>query len=704
VADKRVIPIPLKKGLHEGQEASVLPPGFATELINWVPEPTGGVRVRVPWVKCSTTSAPATKVGKGIGFHRKITNRNLPAKVQYAQNTTLGNSVTTTISAATAGNLIIAILVSWDSGAAPGGATGPAGYTRLGTDYVDTTRFVRIEVWTKTAVGGETSVAVTAITASDEATLFVFEYTNVRAVEDATGSGASAGSTAFSIGPSTAPSSAEENELFLAAAYLGSTAVPVFSNVASGWTFEPVVDSGSRTMVAARKVQAGASAAETLTATIGSSIAYSGRILSLKATVASPVYTTTVLAGQKQSASEMRVYGIDQADLTGDTWELIDTISGLTSVDPPIAFTMGLGAAYYTHPGWAATRKWAGSGATAAAVSGSPAGRCLAFANNRLFVAGTDDVPYRLYFSAINDAATWPAANVLDIGARDGEAIEDITPFEDGILIGKRTSVHFLAGTGPENFVRRQLLGGACAPGRSIIATPYGAVIAGPHHVYLWSGGTVDKISDAIRSSYAVTGDYVSSSFIDGTVYIVDEGSGTVYALDMENGAWRIEEVSDANEAPSALYNLDREQYMVARNGSSAFMSYRQFPGTARAKDWDSLSETFTFTTPEVWPEGPYTRVTPFHLYVQVRQRGGSEADGAIQVVPIYDGVEYPAREIAMRDDRTTYRERLDIGEQAAAAVESVAFRITHTVASGDAHVCDIEGPLLLEFEPARRY
>lgn len=47
----RIIRLDFSKGVDESQEASVLPVGFLTKCLNWVPEPTGGVRVRYGWKK-----------------------------------------------------------------------------------------------------------------------------------------------------------------------------------------------------------------------------------------------------------------------------------------------------------------------------------------------------------------------------------------------------------------------------------------------------------------------------------------------------------------------------------------------------------------------------------------------------------------------------------------------------------------------------
>src|SRR3990167_3830812 len=81
-----------EKGLLESQEASAVPEGFATELLNWVPEPGGGLRVRRPWLKGSVTGSgsPATRRCRGIGTFAR------PRIPFRAQEITGGNTGTGT--------------------------------------------------------------------------------------------------------------------------------------------------------------------------------------------------------------------------------------------------------------------------------------------------------------------------------------------------------------------------------------------------------------------------------------------------------------------------------------------------------------------------------------------------------------------------------------------------------------------------------
>jgi len=67
-AKYREVEIPFSNGLNNQYEASLLPQGTASVLENWVPEATGGVRVRPGWKKSTMTSGPATAKGYGLGL------------------------------------------------------------------------------------------------------------------------------------------------------------------------------------------------------------------------------------------------------------------------------------------------------------------------------------------------------------------------------------------------------------------------------------------------------------------------------------------------------------------------------------------------------------------------------------------------------------------------------------------------------------
>src|SRR3990172_8744685 len=87
--------------------------------------------------------------------------------------TTAVTTGTATISAATAGNLIVAVCAIDKSS---GGITIPTGFTRIGTDYDQTD--VSISWAYKIAAGGETSVQWNWVT-SNRFTLWTAEYSGL---------------------------------------------------------------------------------------------------------------------------------------------------------------------------------------------------------------------------------------------------------------------------------------------------------------------------------------------------------------------------------------------------------------------------------------------------------------------------------------------------------------------------------------------
>jgi hypothetical protein len=200
-------------------------------------------------------------------------------------------------------------------------------------------------------------------------------------------------------------------------------------------------------------------------------------------------------------------------------------------------------------------------------------------------------------------------------------------------------------------------------------------------------------ISPTISSSYGMTGDFMSGSFINDVYYVCDEGSGTVWALNMRTntGAWHEERLSSpTTEGPAVLYNHDDMQLYAPQAATvGSLLNYRLMPGTARGKDFDTLSESFEAWTPEIWPVGPEAAITPRYLYLKIRQRGGDAGDGGLVITPVFDGRTQTARTWTPQASAGVYREQISIGEER--GVSSVQIKFTQTLASTDAAVLDIE-------------
>src|SRR5918996_2902618 len=109
-----VFPLSFERGLFEEQEESVLDSGYLVDLENWIPEPTGALRVRRRWASGGTAGAPATRRTRGIGsiptqeafatpFRRQATftdviDSSAPSG-SWAQTTAAGNLLLAAITA-----------------------------------------------------------------------------------------------------------------------------------------------------------------------------------------------------------------------------------------------------------------------------------------------------------------------------------------------------------------------------------------------------------------------------------------------------------------------------------------------------------------------------------------------------------------------------------------------------------------------------
>ena len=408
-----------------------------------------------------------------------------------------------------------------------------------------------------------------------------------------------------------------------------------------------------------------------------------------------PAQVQIWLAAHDDNVDEYEVWSIDQASLVAGTWTQLDSFA-TTDRSQAVAFTLGLGAAWYTSETFDGIRRYDGN--FAQSVAGSPmGGRCIAVHANRVFCTGPR--PGVLYYSELADGQTWDSdgAGEIDDFGDDGEDIEEITPAFGGLLVGKRNSLYFLSGRGPGEFQVNRLLAGGVAPGRTLIATPYGTVIAGREKVWLFDGSEVRPISKPIEVSYGLTGNFLSMSFIDDHVDICDEGSGVVWSFDLDPGVWRTEGL-DAGATPSVLYNYGERQLFGPKSSTVAgLLNFRDWPEPARGKDFDTLAETFRLRTPDWWLAPPNRSLVMRHLTFKLRQRGGNATQTGITFTPVYDGVEATGELVQVIPPRDppvggtapfVFEHRVDLGDVDA---RSFGFELEQVLPSTEASAFDIE-------------
>jgi hypothetical protein len=308
-----------------------------------------------------------------------------------------------------------------------------------------------------------------------------------------------------------------------------------------------------------------------------------------------------------------------------------------------------------------------------------------------------------LFFSQIGDGFTWTGRGTgyFDVGRDDGEEIEDITPFGGGLVVGKQTSLHFLSGANTNEFQLNQLNAGGAAPGRSILATPYGCVIAGREQIWLYDGESVIPIGRGIQHSYGVAdGAYVSLSYQDGSIYIADGTSTYIYVFDINAGVWRLERIGTlAGEAAAVLYNYgDIQLYGPVNSTAVSLLGFRTFPDPDRGRD-EGLAEIFTASTGDRWFAGPRNPITPRRLWVQTRQRDGDATETGISIDAVYDSGEPEETQFIPARVEGVYRDPLTFSNTGKGG-GSVKLTFTHIADEDEDVTYDLEA-LAIDVERA---
>jgi hypothetical protein len=712
----------MHQGLLESQESSKVPLGFMTELVNWVPEQTGGLRARGKWFKGSQDGAPSPRQNRGIGTFNRFTDPVIVQQssvytnfattttpttpsVTWTVPTTPGNTLIACIGMmATSGNVTFTVTATGWTGR---GVTSPL----VATNNVPYT--LVYEQVTTTSYSG--SVTPFSILISNSAigriySLVILEVAGLGAFDV---SAHDSGVSSFTQAPpllvtTTTASTNQPSEFALAFTnVMHSTAVadpPTSTFTQTGWTEKQNTSyvgitgtGGQRTkfLVHTRTPRAVGTQSMALTMSWTHNVGDNDiermdtQVLTWKGwnAAASPSDSGHEILAANYNGTTVDIWAVDRDTLSSGTWRLVD--AGLPSAGEPVAFVMGMGAAFYTASSFTGIRRY--NGVTASLVDTSPVGaRCLAINHDRMWAGGPLAYPTRLNYTNLLDPFAWTGSGsgYWDIGTDDGEFIEDITPFNDGLSIGKETSLWFLSGSTTSDFARHQLSGGGAAPGRSLLTTPFGSVIAGTDQVWLYDGEAVTRLGNAIEVSYGPEG-YVTSSYIDGSIYIADPLAGRVYVFNLGGpvGTWRVEECADTI---GTLYNVGGRQFMGPYSTSvGSLVNFRDFPAPARGKDYDPLPMSYRMRTGDLWVDGALHPSTPRQMYLQLRQRGGDPADPGLVVTPVFNGVDANDCDVGA-DNPGTRRVKVQ-GFPQKHRVGSFGFGISQTLASGDASVFDIE-------------
>lgn len=418
----------------------------------------------------------------------------------------------------------------------------------------------------------------------------------------------------------------------------------------------------------------------------------------------------------------------DALDDPLESWTSLESVGGASwDNDRFVPMTMAGGRLLYCTEDMSLIRAWNGVAGTVATIGNSRTGRTMCYYKNRVFTGGGAETvdpadipenvntfstqPWRLWFSGlvpanITGTGHWDTtdldnpAGFIEVGKDDGQNIEFIVPFDQGILIGKTDSLYYLVGTSPATFQLIPLDAGETAPGRSIVVSPYGAVILGRSEAFIFKGNIPEPIDTPVADSYGMTGEYLSGAYIDGAVHIVDANRDLSCVYDLENDTWRTEVVG---VAPGVNFSYQGRMITCPWNSNMTEMGfYRDIPDGERGKDQGYALSTQA-TTPEMWLGGVTSPATVRHCYVRYRVRRsstGTQDTAQPLVVKLYkNGTLHVTQNIVVPSAEGVYRERLDLK----GTMYSTKFDFSFTGLATDRQSVDIEEvELFVETEPAR--
>ena len=390
------------------------------------------------------------------------------------------------------------------------------------------------------------------------------------------------------------------------------------------------------------------------------------------------------------------------APATPETSMAWTTIEDVTITSPyeklPVGFAVGNEHILYTNPGFPSERIRKYDGTTASAIATDDiAGRFLAYHLNRFWTGGAAVNPTFLRFSEIGDEDNWNTSeNFIPIGREDQEPIEDGVVFDRGIVLVKRHSLWWLAGTGPDSFQLlpiSQRVGSW--PGRSLVVTPVGIIFPSMNgEVMLWDGADVRTISERrhIISADGGTDEYVSCEFSADRVYLAySDGTDTrkLQVYDIRRGiSWERHHQDANNDGPRDLATVDHYLIATAYNpdesiGIMALQDVgRLDTASFRDPSPDAVEGTaYIAQTAVAYPAEGLGRATLRSVYLRYRQWETDGGTGFV-VTPVVDGTEITAQAKTFGDKAAAgvYTEREDFG--ALPSGNNIALKFTQTASA----------------------
>jgi hypothetical protein len=210
-----------------------------------------------------------------------------------------------------------------------------------------------------------------------------------------------------------------------------------------------------------------------------------------------------------------------------------------------------IGSKYGTGDTAQQLKKWTGSGAPTA-LTGTPNGSLVTSFAEKLWVAGDDANPSRVYWSrsypdqeyrdTAHTTPGFPTANFLDVTVGDGDKVTGFAKLLNALIVFKERSIHRITGTPPEDaaaetgdhavFSNEDQAG--CIAPRSIAASSSFVLYLSRTGIYSYDGTRPQELSVAIRPLFDTLNENELKNAVGGW-FAPDH---YVLSVPLEDSAW----------------------------------------------------------------------------------------------------------------------------------------------------------------------
>ena len=277
-------------------------------------------------------------------------------------------------------------------------------------------------------------------------------------------------------------------------------------------------------------------------------------------------------------AEDDKVYKMDYSSGDPDgTWDDITGALSFSAAQDDLAdFAIGENTVFFTDGlGTNPVISWSGTG-NAAAISGAPDAKYVAYHKTMAFAAGDTTNPSTLYFSDLGDITEWSSglSGNISIETNDGSIIRGIKVGFDALYIWKDESIWRLSGDNKDEFTTQRMVQGVgtlCGQSIGRIGNEF-IFLSSQGEVYVYDGNIrIRKISNKIQGTIdelAFTRFSTAPADVFNDDYylaVSSSGSGTndtVLVYDTFHLAWTKFDGMDAN-CFTVAKNADDEDMLV---------------------------------------------------------------------------------------------------------------------------------------------